>query len=324
MVLPPLKPPPKKVLDGMIACEKECIEYKKNHPKESFEQFKKFWKQFSKDFKDYKVTDKQIKKMFEDPTETGDCTTECMFKKKLIKRPTKKQKQRTFKKIEELIKIKMNNKLPHKIPTKKKKKKKSKQKGGTRHKQDYEKNLGYFGPIMKKNGKLDYDEICHNCSRPAYESSARRFCKVHNKIWDPKTNSCRPKKSKKKTMRGGECKRKRVRVNPDGEPNQDDINHNKRCEKSVVQDNPWMLEKGGEDYVKGVMGKKGKSVIKSIKKSKKKKKSKSKDRPSPSESATGFRIGTIKQGNDGNQWIITKTKKGIKRWVKYDSDPRGK
>lgn len=313
----PLKIPPQKVMAGIIACEKECIDYKKNHPKESFEQFKKFWKQFSKDFKEYKVTDKQIKKMFEDPTETGNCVTECMYRKKLSKRPTKQEKKRAYKFIGDLIKVKSD-----KPSSKKTKKKKSKQKGGTRHKQDYEKNLGYFGPIMKKNGKLDYDEICHNCSRPAYEISARRFCKVHNKIWDPKTNRCRPKK--KKTMRGGKCKRKRVRINPDGEPNQDDIKHNERCEKTMVQDNPWMLEKGGEDYVKGVMGKKGKSVIKSIKKSKKKKKSKSKDRPSPSESATGFSEGTVKTGNDGNQWIITKTKKGIKRWVKYDGDPRGK
>ena len=80
-----------------------------------------------------------------------------------------------------------------------KKKPKSKtQRGGTRHKQDYEKNLGYFGPIMDESGKLVYDEICHNCTRPAYEASARRFCKVHDKIWDPKTNRCRPKTKKKK------------------------------------------------------------------------------------------------------------------------------
>ena len=358
----PLKIPPQNVMAGIIACEKECIDYKKNHPKESFEQYKKFWKQFSKDFKEYKVTDKQIKKMFEDPTETGNCTTECMYRKKLTKRPTKQEKKRAYKFVQDLIKVKSDKPMKsNDKSSKQKSKKKSKQKGGTRHKQDYEKNLGYFGPIMKKNGTLDYDEICHNCTRSAYEGTARRFCKVHNKIWDPKKNSCRPKKKKtmrgggklirdeichnctdgayasharrfckeqnkiwdpkknscrpkkksKKTMRGGKCKRKRVRVNPDGEQNQDDIKHNERCEKSMVQDNPWMLEEGGEDYVKGVMGKKGKSVIKEIKKKKK-----SKDRPSSSESATGFEEGTIKQGNDGNQWIITKNKKGIKRWAK--------
>ena len=83
---------------------------------------------------------------------------------------------------------------------KKKKKPKSKKilKGGTRHKQDYEKNLGYFGPIMDESGKLIADEICHNCTRSAYEASARRFCKVHDKIWDPKTNRCRPKTMNKK------------------------------------------------------------------------------------------------------------------------------
>ena len=60
------------------------------------------------------------------------------------------------------------------------------------------KNLGYFGPIMDKHGKLNGDEICHNCTRSAYERSARNFCKVHDKIWDPKTNSCRTKKAKTK------------------------------------------------------------------------------------------------------------------------------
>jgi hypothetical protein len=46
-----------------------------------------------------------------------------------------------------------------------------------------------------------------------------------------------------------------------------------------------------------------------------KKKSKN-DRPSPAESATLFEIGTIKKGNDGNMWIITETKSGVKRWSK--------
>lgn len=46
-----------------------------------------------------------------------------------------------------------------------------------------------------------------------------------------------------------------------------------------------------------------------------KKKSKN-DRPSPTESATLFEVGTIKKGNDGNMWIITETKSGVKRWNK--------
>ena len=37
-------------------------------------------------------------------------------------------------------------------------------------------------------------------------------------------------------------------------------------------------------------------------------------RPSPSESATLYKIGTIKKGNDGNLYIIYITKNKIKKW----------
>tara|TARA_Y100000389_G_scaffold195835_1_gene227839 strand:+ start:573 stop:1472 length:900 start_codon:yes stop_codon:yes gene_type:complete len=139
--------------------------------------------------------------------------------------------------------------------------------GGTRHKQDYEKNLGYFGPIMDKHGKLNSDEICHNCTRPAYEASARRFCKVHDKIWDPKTNSCRPKKNKRSNNKRSNNKRS-----------------NRRNRSNSKKDK----------------------------------------RPSPSISATKFKVGTVKQGNDNHQWIVTQNKNGVKRWVKHNDDPRGK
>ena len=48
-------------------------------------------------------------------------------------------------------------------------------------------------------GKLNVDEICHNCTEGTYAKGARRFCKTHGKIWDPKSNSCR----KKKTVKSG-------------------------------------------------------------------------------------------------------------------------
>ena len=41
-----------------------------------------------------------------------------------------------------------------------------------------------------------------------------------------------------------------------------------------------------------------------------------KKRPSPSESATKFKVGTKKKGNDGNMWIIIENKNGVKRWNK--------
>lgn len=40
-------------------------------------------------------------------------------------------------------------------------------------------------------------------------------------------------------------------------------------------------------------------------------------RPSPSDSATIYKVGFKKIGNDGNMYIIAKNKNGIKRWKKY-------
>jgi hypothetical protein len=40
------------------------------------------------------------------------------------------------------------------------------------------------------------------------------------------------------------------------------------------------------------------------------------NRPSPSESATLYRVGDIKAGNDGNIWTITEDSRGVKRWKK--------
>ena len=40
------------------------------------------------------------------------------------------------------------------------------------------------------------------------------------------------------------CKRKRVRKNPDGSLNQEDLQHNQRCvDINMISDNPWMLKK---------------------------------------------------------------------------------
>ena len=81
---------------------------------------------------------------------------------------------------------------------------------GGKYKQDLEKNEGYFGKIMnEKTGKLNREEICHNCSPSAYAKGARKFCKIHGKIWNPKTNSCvkrkKTKKSSKKQHGGAFC-----------------------------------------------------------------------------------------------------------------------
>jgi hypothetical protein len=40
-------------------------------------------------------------------------------------------------------------------------------------------------------------------------------------------------------------------------------------------------------------------------------------RKSPSESATLYKVGTKKIGNDGNKWIIVENKNNVKRWQIY-------
>ena len=49
-------------------------------------------------------------------------------------------------------------------------------------------------------------------------------------------------------------------------------------------------------------------------------------RISPSNSATLFKIGTKKKGNDAKMWIVSKTSTGVKRWKKVSSPiiPKGK
>lgn len=39
-------------------------------------------------------------------------------------------------------------------------------------------------------------------------------------------------------------------------------------------------------------------------------------RQSPNDSATAFPVGTVKQGNDGNLWVV-KSYNGVQRWIKY-------
>jgi hypothetical protein len=41
------------------------------------------------------------------------------------------------------------------------------------------------------------------------------------------------------------------------------------------------------------------------------------NRPSPSESATLYKIGTKKIGNDNNKWIVIQNKNGVNKWKLY-------
>ena len=85
--------------------------------------------------------------------------------------------------------------------------------------------------------------------------------------------------------------------------------------------NNYFSKKNGERILKNI--KKIHSNVKEIKKPIKNqsKKTSTKDksnRPSPSQSATIFKVGTKKKGNDGNMWIIKKNKNGVNRWSKIN------
>ena len=47
-------------------------------------------------------------------------------------------------------------------------------------------------------------------------------------------------------------------------------------------------------------------------------------RPSPSDSATLFKTGTKKKGNDGNMWMVKENKNGVKRWTKVSKKTESK
>ncbi len=69
-------------------------------------------------------------------------------------------------------------------------------------------------------------------------------------------------------IRNRTCKRRKVRINSDGSLNQDDLEHNRKCEeKYMLIDNPWMKPiiknkkpKGYDKYLKNVIMKKIKTV----------------------------------------------------------------
>jgi hypothetical protein len=48
----------------------------------------------------------------------------------------------------------------------------------------------------------------------------------------------------------------------------------------------------------------------------------SKTRKAPTASATLFKRGTIKTGNDGNKWSIVVDTRGVQRWQKIDATAR--
>jgi hypothetical protein len=72
-----------------------------------------------------------------------------------------------------------------------------------------------------------------------------------------------------------------------------------------------------KSMVKKKLRAKSMSRSKAKTKSKTKAKTKSKHRKGPEASATLYKVGTKKQGNDGNRWIVSEASNGVKRWKLY-------
>ena len=167
----------------------------------------------------------------------------------------------------------------------------------------------YPHKIEKKIGRHNYYILWKTTKE---NSPGKTF---HGKFYKSKEDALQNiKRRTMKKSRGGAKKRRRVRKMKDGSYNQEDIDHNKKCEKDMIKDNPWMLDKSAIKTTKQLYPK----LVKS-------KKSKKKGRKGPEESATEFSVGEEKKGNDGNLWQIRASRKGVKRWIKkVDKSARGK
>ena len=123
--------------------------------------------------------------------------------------------------------------------------------------------------------------------------------------------------------------KKSKKLNPQFKMQQIDISDIINPQVSIIKKNKWMLV---NPKLNTKDGKRNKSRIKKIvndfikfscslnnknktsKTSKSSTKSNKSTRKGPSDSATKFAVGKKKKGNDGNMWVVTKTKSGVKRW----------
>ena len=127
-----------------------------------------------------------------------------------------------------------------------------------------------------------------------------------------KTKIKKNKNNKKRT-----CKRIKVRINKDGSPNEEDMEHNRKCEqKYMYVDNPWMkplLKKKKltryQKYLKKMLGNRSKT----LKKKDKSTLQKYKTRNSPPFPANDY-CNQKKKGNDGKMYISKPNKNNICSW----------
>ena len=105
--------------------------------------------------------------------------------------------------------------------------------------------------------------------------------------------------AKKKT-----CKRKRI-LNKDGSINKANVKHNKKCEKNMIKDNPWLNQPGGKEYAELVLGKGHELMKKEIKKTKARRKRIRQNKKKQSKKITKIKKKPKKQQNAGAKPCLT-------------------
>ena len=126
------------------------------------------------------------------------------------------------------------------------------------------------------------------------------------------------KKSKKnKNNKKRTCKRIKVRINKDGSLNEEDMEHNRKCEqKYMYVDNPWMkplLKKKKLTRYQKYLKKMLTNRIQTLKRKDKSTLQKYKKRNSPPLPANDY-CNQKKKGNDGNMYISKPNKNNICSW----------
>lgn len=149
---------------------------------------------------------------------------------------------------------------------------------------------------------------------------------MYSTIMDMRRRSSTPaaggKKKNKKTKKNKNnkkrtCKRIKVRINKDGSPNEEDMEHNRKCEqKYMYVDNPWMkplLKKKKLTRYQKYLKKMLTNRIQTLKRKDKSTLQKYKTRNSPPLPANEY-CNQKKKGNDGNIYISKPNKNNICSW----------
>lgn len=191
----------------------------------------------------------------------------------------------------------------------------------------------HCGNIEKINDKIYFitNYLDTNQNRIPIELNDQHILYInlfnYSMIMDMRRRSSTPaagggKKKNKKTKKNKNnkkrtCKRIKVRINKDGSLNEEDMEHNRKCEqKYMYVDNPWMkplLKKKKLTRYQKYLKKMLTNRIQTLKRKDKSTLQKYKTRNSPPLPANDY-CNQKKKGNDGNMYISKTNKNNICSW----------